>query len=175
MLTAITSATVVLNNLSFDKIHATSTTLAQCWKSAYKGLVNDEYLSSLEDTHWSEFLEKSINDKMTNCIVAETSDNIIGVCIFGQSITEKYPDDGEIISLYVTSDFIGKGIGSMLFEKAQQLIKGQGYRACITCTFVKNYKAISFYKAHGYEIVSQDEAVKMGTQTLPYVIMRKVL
>ena len=166
---------VILNNLSFEKIHAASAVLAQCWKSAYQGLVNNEYLSSLKDTHWSEFLENGISGKTIRGIVAETDNQIIGVTIFGKSITPKYSSDGEIISLYVVPAFIGQGIGNVLFEKAQLLLKEQGYRNCIACTFMKNEKAIGFYKSHGYELVSQDEIVTLGTEELPYVIMRKTL
>ena len=166
---------IILSSLDFDKVHETSSTLAKCWKSAYAGLVNDEYLSSLKNTHWVDFLEKSIDDKIAECIVAEKNNKIVGVSIFGKSITEKYPDDGEIISLYVIPEFIGQNIGHVLFEEAQQTIKGQGYRNCITCTFAENIRAIRFYKSHGYEIVSQDEIIKMGTQELPYVILKKAL
>jgi len=169
------STSVTLNNLSFDKIHAASATLAQCWKSAYKGLVNDEYLLSLKNTHWTESLEKNIDNQTSNCIIAEENGRIIGVSIFGKSITEKYPDDGEITSLYVIPEFIGRSIGRMLFEKAELLIKEQGYHNCITCAFAENSKAIGFYNAHGYEIVSRNEIVKMGVQELQYVIMRKAL
>ena len=166
---------ITLNNLNFDKIHDASATLALCWKAAYKGLVNDEYLSSLKRTHWVEFLVKSIHSKSTKCIVAEKDNMIVGISIFGNSKTKKYPDDGEIISLYVVPEFIGQNIGHMLLERAQQGIAQQNYQNCITCTLAENVRAIRFYKSHGYEIVSQDEIVKMGAEEMSYVIMRKVL
>ena len=166
---------IIIRRLDFNKIHEASSTLAKCWKSAYAGLVSDEYLSSLKNTHWVDFLEKNKDGKIAECIVAEKNDKIVGVSIFGNSITEKFPDDGEIISLYVIPELIGQNIGHMLFEEAQQAIKKRGYRNCITCTFAENIRAVRFYKSHGYEIVSQDEIVKIGTQELPYVIMRKSL
>ena len=166
---------IILSSLDFNKVHEASSTLAKCWRYAYAGLVSDGYLSSLKNTHWVEFLEKSIDDKIVECIVAEKNDKIVGVSIFGKSVTKKYPDDGEVISLYVIPEFIGQNIGHMLFEEAQQTIKNRGYRNCITCTFAENIRAIRFYKSHGYEIVSQDETVKIGTQELPYVIMKKAL
>jgi len=166
---------ITYSNLNIEEINDASAVLALCWKAAYKGLVNDEYLSSLESTHWVEFLEKSINDNTATCIVAKKDNKIVGITVFGKSITEKYPNDGEIISLYVTPESIGQGIGHVLFEKAEHFITKQGYNNCITCTFVENSKAIRFYKSHGYEIVSESEIVTMGKQDLPYVIMRKAL
>jgi len=168
-------AKINLNHLSFSKIPEASAVLAHCWKHAYKGLINDEYLKSLKDNHWVEFLEKSMTNKTVECVVAEFDNQIVGITIFGQSITEKYPNDGEIISLYVIPEFIGKNIGHLLFERAEQVIKRQGYRDCTICTFTKNTRAINFYKSHGYEIILQDEFVTMGTQELSYVILRKSL
>ena len=166
-------ANIILSNLHVDKIPMASATLAQCWKYAYKGLIHDDYLSSLKENHWIAFLEKSINDKTATCIIAEYESQIVGVSIFGKSITETYPNDGEVISLYVLPEFIGQNIGNMLFEKAQQSLKEQGHRHCIICTFTANTKAIRFYQSHDYEVVAQDETITMGTQLLPYVIMRK--
>ena len=53
---------VTIKSIDVDNIYDVSATLAKCWKYAYKGLVNDKYLSSVKNTHWVEFLEKSIND-----------------------------------------------------------------------------------------------------------------
>ena len=41
------SKDVTLRNLDFDEIPEVSSILVQCWKYAYKDLINDEYLSSL--------------------------------------------------------------------------------------------------------------------------------
>ena len=166
---------IIFRSLDFNKINEASSALAKCWKSAYVGIVSDVYLSSLKNTHWVDFLEKNKDSRIAECIVAEKDNKIVGVSIFGKSITEKYPDDGEIISLYVLPEFIGQNIGHILFEEAQQAIKKRGYRNCITCTFSENIRAIRFYKSHGYEIVYQDEIVKIGTGELSYVIMKKSL
>ena len=166
---------IILSNLQFDKISEVSSILVECWKSAYKGLINDDYLSSLKDNHWVEFLEKSMQDKTAECVIAERDNEILGVSVFGKSITEKFPNDGEVISLYVRPRFIGQRLGNLLFAKAEQSVKEQGYSHCTICTFTENIKAITFYKTHGYEVVSQDEMITMGTQDLAYVIMRKSL
>ena len=169
------SKDVILRNLDFDEIPEVSSILVQCWKYAYKGLINDEYLSSLKDNHWVEFLEKSIGDETADCIIAECDNRVVGVSVFGKSITEKYPGDGEIISLYVLPKFIGQNIGHLLFEKAEQAIKEYDYSDCTICTFAENVKAIEFYRSRGYDVVSQNEIITMGDQELSYVIMRKSL
>jgi len=166
---------ISLSYFNFEAIPEISALLVQCWKYAYKGLINEDYLSSLKDNHWTEFLEKSMNDKTSECIVAKSGKQMVGVSIFGKSITEKFSNDGEIISLYVLPEFMGKNVGHLLFEKAQKDIKEEGYSNCTICTFAGNLRAIKFYKSHGYETVFQDEVITMGTQDVSYVILRKPL
>lgn len=166
---------VSVNDISIGKVPEVSAVLARCWRAAYKGVVDDAYLAALEDSHWEEFLANSIDDKTTACIVAEDESQVVGVSIFGKSITEKYPDDGEIIALYVLPEFIGQKIGHLLFEQAQQSIRAQGYRDCTICTFKQNIKAIRFYESRGYAVVSEDETIAIGSQDVPYFIMRKSL
>ena len=168
------SVNVNLSNLHVDKIPEASRVLAKCWRYAYNGLINDEYLTSLSDDHWVEFL-KNIKDTTTACILAENDNQIIGVAVFGDSITERYLDDGEIICLYVLPEFIGKNVGHLLFEYAENSLKEQGYQECTICTFKANTKAIKFYEKHDYVVVSDDETVEIGTQNVPYVILRKAL
>lgn len=166
-------ADITIRNISYDDISEVSKTLAQCWKSAYKGIINEAYLSSLEDTHWVDFLTSNLNQRSIDCVVAESGGKIIGVAIFGKSITEKYPNDGEVISLYVNPEYFGRHTGQALFEKALQALKEQGYANCTLCTFKANARAIGFYEAHGFEIVSQVEKIKMGEQEVQYFTMRK--
>ena len=166
---------VTLNSLSPDKIPEASAFLAQCWRAAYRGIINDGYLDALADTHWVDFLEKSLTAKTAAGTLAEQDGKTIGLSVFGKSITEQYPDDGEIISLYVSPQSIGQKIGHLLFANAEQALREQGYPGSIVCVFAENRKAIRFYESHGYEIVMQDQQIKMGVQGLRYVIMRKAL
>jgi len=169
------SAVILISKLNFDEIPKASTMLAQCWKIAYKGLIDDHYLDNLKNTHWVQFLEDTLKSDTDQCFVAKISDEIIGVLVFGKSITEKYPHDGEVVYLYVHPSHAGKSIGKTLLKNAQQLLKHQGYKNCIVCTFKQNDKAIAFYKANNYKIVSKNELVDIGQQEIPYVIMRKLL
>jgi len=38
-----------------------SNVLASCWKTAYRGIVNDDYLDALKDDHWVDFLSAGLN------------------------------------------------------------------------------------------------------------------
>jgi len=151
-----------------------SATLATCWKFAYKEIINEVYLSSLQEDHWVEFLEKGLSDRLIDCVIAKKGDQVVGVSIFGRSITDAYPEDGEMISLYVLPAFIGKGLGHTLLEMAEKGLKEKNYTHSLICVFCDNESAIAFYEAHGFETASSNHEITMGTQKLRYQIMRKV-
>lgn len=164
---------ILITKVGFDKISDVSAFLAGCWKSAYKDLIDNEYLSSLKDDHWIDFLTSGLNKHTIICIAAESENKIIGISIFGKSITELYPSDGEVISLYIKPEMIGRGVGHLLFEKSQRTLKEQGYEYCIVCVFSDNINAIQFYKSHGFDKTLDCEEITIGRQKLQYMIMRK--
>ena len=166
---------VIMQKADYGEIPNISKTLAECWKSAYKGIVSDDYLSSLPDSHWIDYLEKNLKNSSVDCIVVKKDKKIIGASIFGSSITDDYPTDSEIISLYLLPQFIGQGIGHMLLNRAENELIEKKYKNCVICVFCENERAIRFYKFHGYEIVSECKEVTLGTQKLQYYNMRKGL
>jgi hypothetical protein len=38
-----------------------SNVLALSWKTAYRDIVNDDYLNTLKDSHWVDFLKTKLN------------------------------------------------------------------------------------------------------------------
>ena len=156
-----------------EEILSVSKTLVKCWKSAYQGMINDAYLASLKDNHWVDFLKKGLSDDSVDCMLAKEDNQTIGISIFGKSITDDYPNDGEIISLYVLPQFIGQGIGHVLLDKAENRLKEKGYQKSIICVFDENKSAVKFYQSHGFEAVSENNEITMGEQKLLYHIMRK--
>lgn len=150
-----------------------STTLAKCWKFSYQGIINDAYLSTLQDDHWVAFLEKKISKNSVECMIAKNKDQTIGLVIFGESITGEYPEDGEIHSLYLLPEFIGQGIGHLLFDMAERGLKEKDYDHYLVCVFSQNKAAIHFYESHGFKTASTENEIIMGEQKLAYNIMRK--
>ncbi len=167
------NGTVDYSEAGAEDMFEVSSVLARCWRSAYKGLVNDDYLSSLADDHWVEFLTTGLKENSIICHIAKAGRGIIGAAVSGNSITERYPRDGEVISLYVVPEFIGKGVGRSLFEHALRSLKGKGFRHAVICVFAENGKAVDFYKAHGFNTAAEDERINMGAQELRYKVMRK--
>jgi len=166
---------IVIKKTGVDEISKISEFLVNCWKSTYKNTINDEYLSSMEKDYWVVFLNEKFREKKIECLTAENKNEMIGVCTFGNSITEKYPNDGEIISLYILEEYNGKGIGHQLFCLAQEELRSQGFQYGIVSTFCGNLKAIQFYENHGFIAMLGDESIAMGQQVIKYTVLRKEL
>ena len=43
-------------------IERISCVLAASWKTAYRGIVHDDYLDALQDNHWAKFLTTGLNN-----------------------------------------------------------------------------------------------------------------
>ncbi|WP_100066139.1 GNAT family N-acetyltransferase [Miniphocaeibacter massiliensis] len=156
-----------------DLIKEASHMLKISWKESYKNILNSSYLSSLDDNHWTEFIKNNLLNKSIKCIIAKYNNTIIGVSIFGKSITKEFPNSGEVISLYVLNEFKGNKIGYTLFTKAIFELKNQNFKDIIICVFKDNTTAINFYKSHGFTVVQNNLTTLIGNEDLPYIIMQR--
>lgn len=86
------------------------------WQTAYKGIISDNYLNSLNK---DELILKKKNDyQQDGYIVAEINDEVVGFCRYvdNNSYTSNMEEiDCEITALYVKPNFKYKGIGTKMF------------------------------------------------------------
>ena len=87
------------------------------WKSAYKGIVDDNILKSMNR---NERIAKRKNDyKENGFIVAELNNQVVGFCryIDSNKFTQDIPNiDCELLALYVKPKLKYNGIGTRLFQ-----------------------------------------------------------
>ena len=164
---------IAIKKVGLNHLVEISEFLVHCWKSTYENVINDEYLSSMRTDYWVDFLYKKFQKKEIDCLIAEIDGEVKGVCVFGNSITGKFPDDGEIISLYVLPEYSGKGMGHQLFTLALSELKEKGFQSSIVCVFNANLKATQFYKNHGFVAMLENEIITMGKQEMSYSVLRK--
>ena len=127
-----------------SKIHALS------WKSAYKGLVPQQYLDELNDDFWTNAFEDWIsNDKVTVQIMYD-NELPIGCIAYGTSRDTTLPDWGEIVSIYFLPDFMGKGHGKDLVDLALSELKTQNIREVYVWVLDGNQPARRFYEKSGF-------------------------
>ena len=129
---------------AISKIHALS------WKSAYRGLVPQQYLDELKEDFWVKaFTEWISNGKVTVQMMID-GDLPVGCIAYGKSRDATLPDWGEIVSIYFLPDFMGKGHGGNLIDLALSELKQQGMNDVYVWVLEGNQSARRFYEKNGF-------------------------
>lgn len=131
---------------SSDDKMAISRIYEESWKYAYKNIVPQDYLDSIEEGRWVATLD--IPDWST--LLCVDNGKYVGTCSFSKSRFEQYPDYGEIISIYFLPEFIGKGYGKELLETAVSELEKQGYKEMFLWVLDDNISAKKFYEKQGF-------------------------
>src|SRR3989344_8912252 len=113
------------------------------WQCAYKGQIPDSYLDNLSIEKrikgWEEILSKSESD--TKTFVAEKKGKILGFASAGPSKDKKMPPEiGELWAIYVDSDNMGKGVGSLLLKTSLDYLRNLKFIKAILWVLTSNRK-----------------------------------
>ena len=72
------------------------------WKFAYRGMIPDSYLDSIPKDRWVNSIASR------HSLVMSENDQMIGTASFGKSRWAKYSDYGEIFSIYLLPQYMGR-------------------------------------------------------------------
>jgi GNAT superfamily N-acetyltransferase len=153
--------------MNTDKNRDACEVITQSWKSAYRGIIDQNYLDSLTVDSWLE------QETPGRFVALKLAERIIGASCYGRSRIEEFPDDGELMLLYVLPEFIGTGYGHPLLEYVETALAREGYANLVLDVFTNNAHAIRFYTGHGWRIAHDDKRIEIGGTNYPYLIMRK--
>ncbi|MGB8454499.1 MAG: GNAT family N-acetyltransferase [Anaerocolumna sp.] len=131
----------------FEKI---SHQIEVSYKSAYNGLMDGQYLSSLPKDHWVPILQEAISSGSV-CLVAQNQRGIIGSAVFGKTTTEPDTSTAELFAIYLLPEYVGCGIGQKLYSEVEKIMVEQGFKACFLEVLSENTWAIQFYLSHGFK------------------------
>lgn len=130
-----------------DSRYEISNIYEQSWKYAYKGIIPQEYLDSIPSGQWYGAIDNP--DRRT--LVMIDGDKIIGTSSYCKSRFDDYKDWGEIISIYFLPEYIGKGYGKQLLEKAVEELKAMGFKTIFLWVLEDNHRAKNFYERFGFK------------------------
>ena len=126
------------------------------WQAAYRGLIPDETLDSLDvaerAARWREILREFRKDTF----VAVDGGVIVGFCSVEPSKDEAEARQGisELTSLYVDPDHWRKGAGRALCDAAIAQAQDRKFRDLILWVLESNHAARAFYESMGFELDS---------------------
>lgn len=145
-----------------DDRMAISRVYEESWKYAYKGIVPQDYLSSIPEGRWASGIDHS-NWKTLVCV---DDGRIVGASSFCKSRFEQFPDWGEVISLYLLPDYMGKGYGALLLEASITELERLGYGDVFLWVLEENSRARCFYEKHSFSLSDDFLDDTIGGKTL---------
>ena len=149
-----------------DDYAAVSDIYEQSWRYAYKGIIPQDYLDSIPEGRWVN----GINANGRTDIGAFEGDRIVGTASFCTSRWKKFPERGEIVSIYLLPEYICRGIGAGLLEKCIEELEWEGFRSIILWVLEENVRARLFYEKHGFTATSEVMSDSIGGRELREVM-----
>lgn len=130
------------------EINKVSEQIMVSYTSAYRGLMDHEYLSSLVGNHWVSILQERVR-LGDICLVAEIDGKIIGSAVFSvvNHLKKTY---AEWHAFYLLPEYTGKGFGHLFYQKIEQDMIAHGCGYCILEVLSTNERAKKFYVSHGF-------------------------
>ena len=135
------------------------------WKYAYRGIIPQEFLDKIPRGHWSNRLESPGLYTMV-CI---KDGEYIGTASFGRARIDNCSDFGEIISIYLLPEYIGKGYGIKIMDSVINELRIHEYKEVILYVLEENTRARKFYERYGFELCNDDKEVIIGGKKLSAV------
>lgn len=153
-------------------IGAISETIAESWKSSYRGIIDDGFLDELSDDAWVLMLSEGMKNDSLYTMLLEERGKTIGASILKRT---EAPDKIELTSFYLLPDKIGKGYGRAFYSAIESEVKKRGYKACVLDVLEDNKRAIRFYLEQGFENERKTLKALLGDKEYCCKIMTKQL
>ena len=128
-----------------DDLAAVGRIYLRSWQYAYRGLLPDAYLDSLTEERWAENLLLPGRRSLL-LLDGETP---AGTASYGPSRFPEWQGYGELISLYLLPEYIGRGYGRQLFAAAERGLLELGFTRFFLWVLEGNVRARRFYERMG--------------------------
>ena len=150
------------------------------WQSAYRGLIPQDYLDSLDPAQrlaWRQQILVSVNWSVGGVLVTEDESGVTGFADFGP--TRDAGEDprlvGEIRAIYLAPAVWGQGHGRELMTAALAGLMMVGYANATLWVLDSNNRARRFYEAAGFRADGSVKEYEGLGFTLPELRYRRLL
>ena len=149
-----------------DDLSEISNIYEESWRYAYRDIVPQSFLDSIPKGRWSG---RIIREGFYNLILTHNN-RPVGTACYCRSRWEKYSDYGEIATIYLLPEYIGKGNGASLLKKCIDELKILGYDKILLWVLEDNHAARHFYEKHGFVCSEEFMDDNIGGKTLREVM-----
>ena len=152
-----------IRNVEKGDLRKVSEITVNGWKTAYRGIIDDDYLDCL---NIEENYQRRLKDyKENGFIVAEINKNIVGFCRYtlDNIFSKECKDiDCELCAIYVEPNLKRQGIGTALFRYVLKRQKENNNKRMILWCLKENYNSRKFYEKNGGTLYGEREIEKGG-------------
>jgi GNAT superfamily N-acetyltransferase len=162
------------------------------WEQGHAGLRPGEYLSELTlasaQQFWAEELsgirgaEQSVRYLVAEFVDGETGSrhsestrhggDVVGFCAFGPGRDLDTPEGfGELQLIYVSPQYWGRGVSSLLLQRAEAELHAAGFAAAYLWVLEGNARARRFHRRHGWReigLAKEDERYPGSPREVQY-------
>jgi ribosomal protein S18 acetylase RimI-like enzyme len=138
----------------------------ESWRSAYKGIVSNDYLASMDETartaNWQEWLGSSVP------IFVSTENAIVVGFISGGPIRDPIDDyEAELYTIYLLQHAQRRGIGTALLKELAHRLHEDGFRNMAAWVLEDNASSNFYEKSGAHRVASKQ--IEIGGAMLPVV------
>lgn len=139
------------------KVHVDS------WKTTYRGIVPDSYLSSLDieerEESWKQIFAAGFAESVLLAAENEQGE-VVGFASGGRERTGKYPYSGELYAIYLLEEYQRRGIGRKLFSELASRLIDKGYSSMLVWVLADN-PCRPFYESF-HPVQVDEETIEIG-------------
>ncbi|MGA7055307.1 MAG: GNAT family N-acetyltransferase [Mycobacterium sp.] len=146
------------------------------WQSAYRGLIPQEYLDSLEPEVWAgRYTFGRMGFQRPFTLVAVDGSAIRGLATTGLCRDEDVTNFGELLAIYVDPAHVCAGIGRLLIAAARERLRRVGVAEALLWVLEGNVRARRFYERDGWRFDGTHRTSAYGNVPVDEVRYRRTL
>ena len=157
---------IIIRNATVDDVPKVAKIHVNSWNKTYKGIIAQDHLDNMKN-NIEKRIERMKNEfDLRKMIVATYENEIIAFSeyVFSNEFSRDLDIDCELCGLYVKNEYVGKGIGTLLFNYVKdEFIKNNKKRMGLWCV-KENTNAINFYKSKGGIVVKEKQFTLAGRE-----------
>ena len=138
------------------------------WRTAYRGLLPDDFLASLDAPAYTERWRRIVADSSSRVYVAESAHGVTGFASCGRERAGEDGYRGELYAIYVLQEAQGHGHGRRLVQAVVGGLRELKLQDMIVWVLRDNTPARRFYEHLGGVYV-REQPITIGSSTLQEV------
>ena len=149
-----------------DDLLVLSDIYEQSWKFAYRGIIPQAFFDSIPSGRWADsFTRETLK---TLCLLE--NQRIVGTASICKSRWAEYPDFGEIVSIYLLPEVMGRGYGAQLLRRCVAELRKMGHERILFWVLAENARARRFYEKNGFSCADVYREDNIGGRNLQEVM-----